>query len=84
MLKIKCPYCGLRNETEFSYYGESDILRPEKPEELSEEEWSKYVFFRKNTVGNHSELWYHAHGCRRFFKATRNTITNQFIEDNDE
>ena len=28
MLNIKCPYCGFRDESEFSCGGEAHIIRP--------------------------------------------------------
>jgi len=28
MLRIECPWCGLRDEPEFTYGGESHITRP--------------------------------------------------------
>ncbi|MCR9192239.1 MAG: sarcosine oxidase subunit delta [Gammaproteobacteria bacterium] len=77
MLKIHCPHCGERNETEFSYGGEADILRPKDPAALSDAAWAEYVFFRKNTMGQLKELWHHAHGCRKWFSITRNTLTNE-------
>ena len=40
MLQIHCPYClETRAEEEFSYAGEADIVRPEDPRGLSDEEW---------------------------------------------
>jgi sarcosine oxidase, subunit delta len=78
MLKINCPYCTVeRDETEFSYGGEADIIRPEDPYALSDEQWAEYVFFQKNTMGNLKELWHHSHGCRKWFSLTRNTLTNE-------
>ena len=28
MLHIKCPYCGLRSQKEFSYGGDANVKRP--------------------------------------------------------
>ncbi len=78
MLIIRCPWCGLRDETEFSYGGEADIRRPLRTEELSNEEWANYLFFRKNTKGPHHEQWCHTAGCGRWFDKNRNTITYSF------
>ena len=81
MLQIYCPYCQeLREEEEFSYGGEAHIERPLEPESLTDEEWGDYIFFRKNPRGLHHEMWYHAAGCRRYFNATRNTVTYEFLE----
>lgn len=75
MLLIRCPWCGYRDESEFSYGGEADIVRPTEPDALSDEEWADYLFHRKNPKGTHREQWVHTHGCRRWFKARRNTVT---------
>ncbi len=80
MLLIRCPYCeATREEEEFSYHGEAFIKRPDDPAALSDEQWSDYLFFRKNTRGLHAELWYHAAGCRRFFNALRDTVTYEIM-----
>lgn len=75
MLLIRCPWCGPREETEFSYGGEAHIVRPKEPETLSDEEWAQYLFMRKNPVGEHREQWVHTHGCRRWFNVIRDTVT---------
>ena len=56
MLHINCPWCGEREEVEFSYGGEADIVRPKDPDALSEREWGDYLFMRKNTCGLYREL----------------------------
>ena len=77
MLIIDCPWCGRRDQSEFTAHGEAHITRPVQPEQLSDEEWGDYVFFRKNTKGIHYERWAHSHGCRRWFNVVRDTITDQ-------
>ena len=77
VLLIECPWCGLRDESEFTYSGEAHIVRPPHPEELSDEEWADYLFYRKNPRGRHLEQWLHSSGCRRYFNAERDTVTNQ-------
>lgn len=77
MLLIPCPYCGERDETEFSYGGEAHIARPKDPEALSDREWADYVFMRPNTKGVLFERWVHSHGCRRWFNVARDTVTYQ-------
>lgn len=76
MLLVKCPWCGWREQIEFSYGGEAHIVRPETPAELSDEAWGDYVFFRKNPKGVHYERWVHSHGCGRWFNAVRHTVTD--------
>ena len=75
MLLIRCPWCGLRDETEFSCAGEAHIARPLETEKLSDEEWADYLFMRKNPKGAHREQWLHAAGCRRYFNALRDTVS---------
>ena len=78
MLQIDCPWCGLRDEAEFSYGGEAHLVRPLEPAKLSDAEWAEYLFMRTNSKGQFLERWNHAHGCRRWFNARRNTATNEF------
>ena len=75
MLLIRCPWCGERDESEFSYGGEGGISRPSDPDALSDEQWADYIFHRKNPRGMHHELWNHASGCRRWFNVERDTVT---------
>lgn len=78
MLQLHCPYCGVRDETEFSYGGEAHIVRPLDPDALSDEQWTDYLFNRTNAKGLHQERWVHTAGCRRWFNAVRDTVTHEF------
>ncbi len=75
MFLIECPWCGLRDETEFSCVGEAHIARPLETEKLSDKEWADYLFMRSNPKGAHREQWLHAAGCRRYFNAERDTVS---------
>ena len=75
MLLIECPWCGDRDESEFTYGGEAHVIRPESPESVTDEQWADYLFFRKNPKGDHLEQWCHASGCRRWFNVRRDTVT---------
>lgn len=75
MLQIPCPWCGPRNEIEFSYGGQAHIARPPDPDALSDEAWGHYLFFRDNIKGVQAERWVHAHGCGRWFNALRDTVS---------
>ena len=79
MLLIDCPWCGPRDECEFSYGGEAHIKRPEDPDKLSDAEWADYLFMRKNPSGRHREQWSHSSGCRRWFNVERDTVTYKII-----
>jgi heterotetrameric sarcosine oxidase delta subunit len=79
MLQITCPWCGPRDETEFSYGGEAHIARPEHPERLSDEQWADYLFMRTNPRGLHRERWCHSFGCRRWFNVERDTVSYRIV-----
>ena len=75
MLLIECPWCGPREESEFSYGGQAHIVRPPEPEAVSDSEWAEYLFMRTNPKGLHREQWTHTSGCRRWFNAVRDTVS---------
>ena len=77
MLVIRCPWCGERDEIEFSYGGQAHIAYPKDPSALSDAEWAKFLFLRDNPKGLFKERWLHAHGCRRWFNAERHTVTHE-------
>jgi heterotetrameric sarcosine oxidase delta subunit len=79
MLLIECPWCGPRQETEFSCGGEAHVSRPETPEATSDAEWADYLFMHANTKGPYRERWHHGAGCRRWFNVERDTATNTVI-----
>lgn len=81
MLTIKCPFCGPRAQTEFSYGGEANIARPVDTDALSDAQWADYLFMRTNPRGPHWEQWVHTYGCRRWFNVRRDTVTYALIED---
>ena len=75
MLRIPCPWCGPRDEVEFTCGGEAHIARPADPTALDDVRWADYLFMRKNPKGTHREQWLHAAGCRRYFNAVRDTVS---------
>ncbi|MEM7407265.1 MAG: sarcosine oxidase subunit delta [Pseudomonadota bacterium] len=75
MLLIECPYCGPRDQSEFSFGGEAHIVRPLAPDELDDAQWGDYLFHRENPKGDHKEQWCHTAGCRRWFNVVRDTVT---------
>jgi heterotetrameric sarcosine oxidase delta subunit len=79
VLRIPCPWCGPREEDEFSYGGEAHIARPLDPAALSDGEWADYLFMRTNPMGRHRERWVHSHGCRRWFNVERDTTSHEII-----
>ena len=77
MILINCPYCGERDQSEFSSGGEAHVARPENSENLSDKEWGEYVFFRANPKGIIYERWVHSHGCRKWFNVVRDTSNDK-------
>lgn len=75
MLRIDCPYCGARDEAEFTFGGESHMERPGP--DVSDAEWAEYMFNRDNPKGVHFERWCHAFGCGQWFNLARDTVTHE-------
>ncbi|RAX16441.1 sarcosine oxidase subunit delta family protein [Pseudarthrobacter sp. AG30] len=75
MLLIPCPNCGPRDETEFHYGGQAHVPYPENPNELTDTEWSRYLFYRENPKGIFAERWVHSTGCRQWFNMLRDTVS---------
>jgi len=80
MLVITCPFCGPREESEFSCGGEAHIARPLAENSLTDAEFADYLFLRDNPKGVFLERWRHAAGCRRWFNVVRDTVTHEIIE----
>jgi heterotetrameric sarcosine oxidase delta subunit len=79
MLLIACPWCGAREETEFAYGGDATLRRPD-PARADDAQWYGYVYLRANPKGPHDELWYHAAGCRRWLRVTRDTASHAILD----
>lgn len=77
MQLIDCPWCGPREEVEFHYGGQAHVPYPSTPDDLADEQWARFVFFRDNTKGPRAERWSHGAGCRRWFTAVRDTRTHR-------
>lgn len=76
MLRIPCPVCGTRDETEFTYGGDATMKRP--PEASTDPDaWVTYVFERPNPRGRHHEYWHHVAGCRQWLILERDTLTHE-------
>jgi sarcosine oxidase subunit delta len=78
MLRIACPYCGIRDEPEFIFGGPSHVTRPSH--QVDDATWTEYLFARDNPVGLHFERWLHAYGCGQWFNAARDTLTHEIVE----
>ncbi len=75
MFRIPCPYCGLRNASEFRHVGELRT-RPD-PQSATPAQWRDYLYGQRNVADWSVESWYHTFGCRRFVSVERHTVTNE-------
>ena len=71
---LTCPNCGQREVTDFAFGGEVSIRPTAAP---SFRELNEYNYFRRNACGVQREWWYHRSGCREWFLAERDTLTNK-------
>ena len=78
MQLFPCPFCGPRDEREFSYAGDFGKTRPDTTGNVSAEEWSAYMFTQKNKMGVADEIWVHL-PCQEYFKMTRDTVTMEVL-----
>ncbi len=78
MLQIQCPYCGVRDEEEFTCGGQSHIARPD-PSSVTDDGWAAYLFDRVNPKGVHLERWRHTYGCRQWFNVARHTVSHEVL-----
>ncbi len=79
VLRIRCPWCGERDQLEFRYGGQAHIIRPENSAVASDAEWADYLFYRDNSKGVHFERWVHSWGCRQWFNVARNTVSHEIL-----
>lgn len=77
MIRIVCPHCGLRDQTEFLYGGDATVSRPADDAPL--DAWNDYVYTRENPRGLHIELWQHTAGCREWIKVLRDVTTHEIV-----
>lgn len=73
MHRIRCPFCGERDEAEFRYRGDATLARPKTEDTAA---FLAYVYERDNPRGRHVEWWQHVHGCRSVVKVVRDTATH--------
>ncbi len=79
MLRIDCPWCGVRDEAEFKYGGDATVKRPKiegMPADGGAAAYYDYVYERANPKGWHVEWWHHVSGCRQWLKVVRHTVTH--------
>ncbi|MBL8571685.1 MAG: sarcosine oxidase subunit delta [Phreatobacter sp.] len=74
MLTIRCPHCGERTHTEFTFIGDGERMRP--ADDASAAAWYDYVYLRDNRRGPLAEIWQHTLGCRGFALVERDLVTH--------
>jgi sarcosine oxidase subunit delta len=81
MLRIQCPWCGERDETEFRYRGDASRTRPDADTDVDADAaiaaFTTYTYERANPRGWHQEWWLHVGGCRRLLRLTRDTQSHE-------
>lgn len=81
MIVIRCPYCNeQRTEEELAYGGEVDVVRPQDPQAVSDEQWTDYLFMRANPKGLLAEQWCCSAGCGQWFRVSRHSVTHDIGE----
>ena len=81
MLKIPCPFCGPRNESEFIHGGPAKDQRSEDPSTVSDQDWVEWLTVPNNPVGFTREKWWHVRGCGRWVTIRRHTVTHEIADD---
>lgn len=80
-MQIRCPWCGLRDESEFAYGGDANPVRPTPSHEVSDKEWEGYLFHHNTEKDVKRERWLHSYGCRQWFNVRRDLVTHEVTED---
>ena len=76
MQRFHCPWCGPRDQSEFTY-GREDATMPAL--DAPPAEWFSYVYERANPAGPHAEWWHHNLGCRQWLLIVRDTVTHDVL-----
>lgn len=79
-MRLKCPYCGERDRSEFTYLGDATVKRPDPAAPDADGQFFEYAYLRENPAGPHSELWYHGAGCGSWLKVRRDTRSHEILD----
>jgi len=77
MQQFNCPFCGPRDQSEFTYLREAATI---PALDAGVAAWQKFVYERDNPCGAHAEWWHHNHGCRQVLEIMRHTQTHEVVE----
>ena len=78
MQLFPCPFCGLRDEREFSFAGEAGKARPSATRDVSDADWANYLHMQRNEKGPVREVWCHL-PCQEYFVMERNSVTMEVL-----
>lgn len=78
MQHFPCPFCGLRDETEFHFAVEAGHARPEPADAVSDAEWSAYLHENASPKGKAREVWLHL-TCGEYFVLRRDTVSREVL-----
>jgi sarcosine oxidase, subunit delta len=82
VLQIPCPWCGLRDEIEFSARG--PVAKRPDPQASNDSQWTAYLYRAANSLGWLSEYWVHSFGCGQLFALERHTGSNELRRESRE
>ena len=77
MQQFTCPYCGPRDQSEFTYGREVAAVPALSG---TQSDWQRFVYERDNPCGPHREWWHHNHGCRQWLEIVRDTLTHEVLD----
>lgn len=73
MMRIDCPHCGPRAQTEFVYERPLEsIVTPD----MAPEDAMARLYARTNPRDEDDELWRHSYGCRQWLVLRRHRTTH--------
>ena len=70
-----CPFCGPRDEAEFTFGGEAGKARPEPAAAVAAEAWAGFLYRHPNPRGLAREIWRHD-ACGEFLLLERDTVSH--------
>ena len=83
MFLIPCPWCGERDQSEFTYGGDAREEMPDLDGRATVADWHKFVHLRGNPRGVHAEYWHHTSGCERWLRVERDTVSHAVTKARD-